>query len=157
MKKERIFSLALLLTVVVVVLVLVNRNENISKDPFDRQLELYLNAARKSTKKSADYAFFPNDDIREAHLMSVGRVLDYTVESKADINDSLREYTTLIESDQEPGIYTRYYYFVGKIDGEMKFIVNASFVPKEISENLDVAQYSYGSDLEGDVIFEGSR
>lgn len=156
MKKWAIILLALSLVAVVAVPLLVNRHESISKDPFDRQLELYLNAAKKSTKKSAAYAYFPNDGIREAHLMSGGRVLDYKVESKTDINDNLREYTTLIEPSREPGSYTRYYYFVGKIDGEMKFIVNASFVPKEISENLDVAQYSYGSDLEGNVIFEDS-
>ena len=156
MKKWTIILLALSLVAVVAVPLLVNRNESVSKDPFDRQLELYLNAAKKSTKKSAAYAYFPSDEIRNAHLMSGGKILDYKVESKADINDRLREYTTLVETNQEPGSYTRYYYFVGNIDGQMKFIVNAAFVPEEISENLDVAQYSYGADLEGDVFFEDS-
>lgn len=60
----------------------------------------------------------------------------------------------LIKTDFAPEEYTRVYYFVGNIDGELKFIVNASFVPDELSDGLDVGAYSYGEEDSSSVIFE---
>ena len=82
------------------------------------------------------------------------RLISYEIESSTKINDKLYEYNVLIKTDFEPEEYTRVYYFVGNIDGELKFIVNASFVPDELSDGLDVGAYSYGEEDSSSVIFE---
>lgn len=80
---------------------------------------------------------------------------NYThLESSTKINDKLYEYNVLIKTDFAPEEYTRVYYFVGNIDGELKFIVNASFVPDELSDGLDAGAYSYGEEDSSSVIFE---
>lgn len=100
------------------------------------------------------YAYFPNDDLRLAHEQSNMRLISYEIESSTKINDKLYEYNVLIKTDFAPEEYTRVYYFVGNIDGELKFIVNASFVPDELSDGLDVGAYSYGEEDSSSVIFE---
>ena len=118
------------------------------------QLELYLEAAKESPQKSSEYAYFPNDDLRLAHEQSNMRLISFEIESSTKINDKLYEYNVLIKTDFAPEEYTRVYYFVGNIDGELKFIVNASFVPDELSDGLDVGAYSYGEEDSSSVIFE---
>ena len=117
-------------------------------------MELYLEAAKESPQKSSEYAYFPNDDLRLAHEQSNMRLISYEIESSTKINDKLYEYNVLIKTDFAPEEYTRVYYFVGNIDGELKFIVNASFVPDELSDGLDVGAYSYGEEDSSSVHFE---
>lgn len=131
-----------------------NANSKSDDSSYRQQLELYLEAAKESPQKSSEYAYFPNDDLRLAHEQSNMRLISYEIESSTKINDKLYEYTVLIETDFAPEEYTRVYYFVGNIDGELKFIVNASFIPGELSDGLDVGAYSYGDEDLSSVIFE---
>ena len=125
-----------------------NANSKSDDSSYRQQLELYLEAAKESPQKSSEYAYFPNDDLRLAHEQSNMRLISYEIESSTKINDKL------IETDFAPEEYTRVYYFVGNIDGELKFIVNASFIPGELSDGLDVGAYSYGDEDSSSVIFE---
>ena len=160
MKKENskrtgtiILFLVLALLLIFIIFIKNTGKANEGED-YQQQLELYLEAAKGSPQKSSEYAYFPNDDLRLAHEQSNMRLISYEIESSTKINDKLYEYNVLIKTDFAPEEYTRVYYFVGNIDGELKFIVNASFVPDELSDGLDVGAYSYGEEDSSSVSFE---
>lgn len=160
MKKENskrtgtiILFLVLALLLIFIIFIKNTGKANEGED-YQQQLELYLEAAKESPQKSSEYAYFPNGDLRLAHEQSNMRLISYEIESSTKINDKLYEYNVLIKTDFAPEEYTRVYYFVGNIDGELKFIVNASFVPDELSDGLDVGAYSYGEEDSSSVIFE---
>ena len=134
MKKENSKRTGTIILFLVLALLLIfiifikNTGKSNEGEDYQQQLELYLEAAKESPQKSSEYAYFPNDDLRLAHEQSNMRLISYEIESSTKINDKLYEYNVLIKTDFAPEEYTRVYYFVGNIDGELKFIVNLGIV-----------------------------
>lgn len=144
--KQRFFMIGILTAVCLAVFfafIRPGKANNEMIDPFDRVLNQYLEAMQIGPTKASKFAYFPNEDIRFSFEHAHAQFLDYEIESSAEINKDLREYTVLVKSDLDPDEYIRVFYFVGRINDELKFIGNVTFVPEELTHNLNLEQFSY--------------
>lgn len=144
-EKQQFFTIGILIAICLVAffaLIQPGKADNEKIDPFDKVLNQYLEAMQTGPTKASKFAYFPNEDIRFSFEHAHGQFLDYEIESSTEINKDLREYTVLVKSDLDPDEYIRVFYFVGRINNELKFIGNVTFVPQELTHNLDSEQYS---------------
>lgn len=112
-------------------------------EPYVTCLKTYLKAMERSPKDAYPYAYFPNDFYADAFLNSNIFFLDYQIRAHEKINDSLYEFTCTVKDSVRKDHFVEVYYFVGKMMDKYVFIGNATYVPDELSMNLDIAQFSY--------------
>ncbi|MDR0951568.1 MAG: hypothetical protein LBM18_01425 [Oscillospiraceae bacterium] len=106
----------------------------------------YLETWRtEGASASGELAYFMNDEYRAASMASNQELESYTVENYEEINPELYSveitYVTGWPDDEETDTESAIN-FVGKIDGEWKFIVNRRSVPEDIRANFDYDKYA---------------
>lgn len=69
------------------------------------------------------------------------RILDYELKSVDRISDDLYAVTYTSETSYSPGTYETHYGFVGKIDGQYRYVLTRRNLPKSLLEKLPEDQY----------------
>lgn len=113
-------------------------------DPYQDTLISYLETMKTGAKdQAAEFASFPNEDIKSAYLSSPIVITDYEIKKSEIINNKLHAYTLLIKDDMNPDVSRRIYYFVGAHEGQYTVYINAEYVPDTLGEGLNKGKYSY--------------
>lgn len=118
--------------------------EDVPKEYIDC-LENFLDAMTTDTSKSAEYAYFPNETIRQAHKDSGVTLVSYTIKSVEKIGDKLYAFDLILEDTYHSGPYEQWK-FVGEIDGEILAIGNVNYIPEELAPDLDKDKFEYKTD-----------
>ena len=118
---------------------------------YEDTLRAYAESMRLSTETAARrYASFPNEELREAFLESIGRITSYSLKERERINGDLWAYTLSIQDSLHGSELREVYWFVGHIDGRYVVYGNEAYVPESLREGLDPARYQYeGEDILG--------
>lgn len=118
---------------------------------YEDTLRAYAESMRLSTETAARrYASFPNEELREAFLESIGRITSYSLKERERINGGLWAYTLSIQDSLHGSELREVYWFVGHIDGRYVVYGNEAYVPESLREGLDPARYQYeGEDILG--------
>jgi len=142
----KIAKIGIILLCCCMILALIGCNDT-SKDSLPEEarllVETYMNAFMVSTKDSAQYAYFRNEEIREAYCDAATILIDYRIEKIEKINKNLYALTVLNKTNMTEDAYLKVYNFVGFIDGQWYFINGVGNIPESISENLNKEAYSY--------------
>lgn len=106
----------------------------------------YMEAYRKGTEYAVEYTHFEDEFVREAHIISGDKLLDYKIENVEKINDNLYAFTILVKTEQSTfysgDIFERVFNFVARIDDEWYFLNGVSHIPADLQENLDIEKYT---------------
>ena len=89
-----------------------------------KRLTDFLEALKVSTEDSAQYAYFPNEDIELAHKNSGITLISYSIEESRKISDNLYAFNLLQEDSFEPGEVYRMWNFVVNNIGSFMVIAN---------------------------------
>lgn len=110
-------------------------------------VENYMDAYKKGTQYSVEYAHFEDEFIKLAYITAGDKLLDYKIESSEKINDNLYAFTIMVKTEQSTfysgDVYDKAYNFVGYIDDRWYFLNGVSNIPSGIRDNLDVSKYTY--------------
>lgn len=163
-KKRGLFILGLALCVAILCVIgflAVNLNRSHSAIPAEvsEVVENYMDAYKKGTEYSVEYAHFEDEFMRTAYIVSGDKLLDYKIESAEKINDNLFAFTIMVKTEQTAfysgDVYERVYNFVARIDNEWYFLNGVAHIPADIQDGLDKSKYVYTDDRildPGDVI-----
>lgn len=102
----------------------------------------FLDAMTKDTSQSAEYAYFPNETLRQAHKDSGITLVSYSIESAEKIGETLYAFDLILEDTYNPEPFEQWK-FVGEIEGEILVIGNVNYIPEELAPDLDKDRYEY--------------
>lgn len=143
MKIAKIGSILLCCCLILVLIGCNNTSNDTLPNEAQTLVENYMNAFKIGTKDSAEYAYFRNEEIRDAYCNAATILIDYRIEKIEKINQNLYALTILNKTNMTEDAYLKAYNFVGFIDGEWYFINGVGNIPESISENLNKEVYSY--------------
>lgn len=115
----------------------------------------FLNTLQDHPEDAVTYCHFETDGEKVAYSLSNVHVLSYELLGVEKINDDLYAFT--IHLEKEFDTHPRRYYFVGKIDGNLRLMVNAGNIPEELKEGFDEKRFTLTwRDFNGDALINAS-
>ena len=100
----------------------------------------FLDVLQDHPKDAAEYCHFETEHEEEAYRRSNVHVLSYELLGAQKINDDLYAFT--IHLEKEFDTYPKRYYFVGRIDGKLRMMVNAGNIPETLKDNFDAEAFT---------------
>ena len=108
----------------------------------------YLDLCMTRPEEAVDYVHFENEIEAEAFDRSQKKVLDYEILGAQIINENLYVFT--LDLKKIHNTYPKRYYFVGRINNELRLMVNAGNVPEELRIGFNENDFTLTSeDLNG--------
>lgn len=108
----------------------------------------YLDVCMTRPEEAVNYVHFESEIEAEAFGRSHKKVLDYEILGAQIINENLYVFT--LDLKKMHNTYPKRYYFVGRIDNELRLMVNAGNVPEELRSGFNENDFTLTSeDLNG--------
>lgn len=111
----------------------------------------YMEVCKENPDKTVEYTHFETEIEAEAFSRSRKDISGYEILGAEKVNEDLYGFTVLIQND-----YTKHpkrYYFVGRIDGQLRLMVNVGNIPESLKEGFNPDRYTFTKEeLNGSIL-----
>ena len=115
----------------------------------------FLETLQDHPEDAVTYCHFETDGEKDDYSHSNVHVLSYELLGVEKINDDLYAFT--IHLEKEFDTYPKRYYFIGKIDGNLRLMVNAGNIPEELKGGFDEKRFTLTwEDFNGDALINAN-